>query len=78
MNTTIETVTTEQINNLRRAAGQAGDYLQVAICNVVLGEETDWEVWAPAVSAEGRAKVERMTRDEALESCVDVINDAES
>lgn len=77
MTTTIDNVTDAQIEDLRREARMAGDYLQVAICNIVLGKESDWERWAPT-DAEGRRQVESMTRDEALQACVDAITDAEA
>lgn len=65
--TTIETVTESQIRNLRTSAGQAGDLVQVEICDIALGH---WSDQPPEDD-------ERDVIAKALAECVRVIVDAE-
>lgn len=67
--TTIETVTKSQIRSLRAEAAEAGDSLQVELCDLALGRWSD----QPAADA-----AERTAIAEALAACVDAIADAEA
>ena len=69
-------VTDEQIESLRTAAGQAGDLLQVAICNRALGEDSRNVV--VDLDSDERAKLDRRWPDRAAarRECADVIADA--
>ena len=69
-----ETVTNDQIRALRSEADAAGDLVQAAICDVVLGE------WLPATTRplEAHARIKAMSRDEARAECARVIADAEA
>jgi hypothetical protein len=77
MTTTIETLTDKQIRDLRTAAGQAGDLVQVAICYVALGEPDGYdpatiEGLSPRLMPTDPAN---MTQAEARAVCLDVILD---
>ncbi len=64
--TTMETVTREQVETLRRHAGEAGDGEMVEICDLALSGMDRW-----AAGRSGAAQ-------KALRSCVEAINDAEA
>lgn len=66
--TTIETVTKGQIRRLRTEAAEAGDSLQVELCDTALGHFSD----QPAEAGEAVAIAK------ALRACVAAIQDAEA
>ena len=73
MKTTIETLTDAQINALRTEAGEAGDFLQLEICNVALSGRVSEDSYETITYAE-RNRLCRMTESEAREICLEVIN----
>lgn len=75
--TTIETLTEEQIADLRRAAGEAGDFSQVAICAMAEDGALDPDDH-PCCDPYAFERIGRMTQDEARAECVSVIRDAEA
>ena len=72
--TTTETITDRQISDLATAAAANGDILQAAIAAHALGE--DWTEMD--LTAQERARVQAMTRDEARAECARVYADAEA
>lgn len=69
----LDLVTDEQISQLRREAAEAGDLVQVAICDVALGIYDEQKVWVDKAAAR---RVRGMTADQAREICAKVIADA--
>lgn len=70
--TTIQTVTPEQIEQLRDEAGAAGDSDMAAICIVALtGDTTELE-------PEDGERLDVRTRESAIAACVAAINAAEA
>lgn len=72
--TTIETLTEKQIRTLRTEARDAGDLRAMVICDVALGEEDD----ADDYMTELQDVVRTWSRDDARESVVEMISDAEA
>jgi len=75
---TVETVTVAQLSDLRTAAGQAGDLMQVALCDRALGDyDSATEIREAGLLDSGdRVKLRGIDRARATEMCVDAINDA--
>lgn len=76
-------ITTAQIKSLRSEAAQAGDRLQVAICEIALGNEPDLDglqgLGPSGLTVTGeRVPVEALTQDQAIEACADVIAEAQA
>ncbi len=86
MKTTIDTITDEQIEALRREADDAGDLAMLCICRVALGEEYAWaadetfgyERPGCAASAEEQEARRFSTYEKARAECARVIADAAS
>ena len=81
--TTIETLTDTQIQALRAEAREAGDTLQVVICEIALGD-ANWTDggWlndnATGFSPGELDELQAYTVDSAREECLRVIRDAEA
>lgn len=81
--TTIDTITDEQIEDLRREAEEHDDHAQVAYCNVALGrrravrEDADERPMLPAMRDRVRA-IADLSREEARAECARVIAEAEA
>ena len=78
--TTTENVTEKQIRALRRESAEAGDFLQVAICDVAIDGPINLSDYTTLddVPAAKLAWLRSMTRREAEAECVRVIADAEA
>lgn len=79
-NTVANTVTNEQIRALRVESGEAGDIVQVVMCDRALGADLDWEDYAGGGHSASEMDAIRQTclgsvRD-ARDACAEVISDA--
>lgn len=68
-------ITTAQVASLRDAAGQAGDLVQVAICDVALDGAANEETFA-LLTAGQQARIAKLDMCSARAICADVIADA--
>ena len=74
---TFKSITNSEISRLRAEAVVAGDYIQIAICDLALnGGEIDCDDYAAINPRDFRRRLSGMTQDEAVAICVDVINEA--
>lgn len=60
--------TTNRIRDLQTAAGQAGDLLQAAICQIALDGEVRERTYA-SLSSDERARIDGMSQDAARTEC---------
>ena len=72
---TVKNLTDEQISRLRSEAGQAGDYVMGAICDLALNGSFDRDDYT-ALDGNEADRVAAMTREDAYAAIVDAINDA--
>lgn len=75
------TTTTRQLRALESEAASAGDAVQVAICRVALTPAGEWDgsqlADLPLTTADV-LRVCRMTREEALAECAEVLAEAQA
>lgn len=77
MTTTIRNITETQMRALRNEAGEASDYVQVAICDLALDGSFDRDDYTTLDRAESD-RVAGMTQDDAIAECVRVIAQSEA
>jgi hypothetical protein len=80
MTTTTKNLTDTQISKLRTAAGQAGDFVQVAICDLAIdGGSLSVDDYTTIDPSDWRKRdLSHMTQQEAYLACADAIADAEA
>jgi hypothetical protein len=76
--TTVKTLTEQQIARLKTEAGEAGDHAMSVICDLALEGEIDGDDYTGVLSAQEAHDIAAMTRDEAYVAIVRAINDAEA
>lgn len=69
------TITQEQIQALHDSAGQAGDLLQAAICQVAMDGEADPQT-LKVLSDSERAEIAQYDQESAIAECERVLADA--
>lgn len=78
--TTMNGANERKITALKCEANKAGDYKQAVICQIALGEieDFDGDDWSGGgwMTTADRRELESMTRDEAIEICLAVIDAA--
>lgn len=79
MTTTLQTITDEQIEALRRGSAEAGDSAQDVICMRAQGADADDLDFLRAAATDAeKARALAMSMDEARAECARVIADAEA
>jgi len=78
MTTTAQTISNSQIRSLRSEAAQAGDEVQVIICDIALNGRLDMDDYDMSISPAKIAGLRAMTQEEALVECADAISASEA
>lgn len=77
MTTTARNVTEAQLSQLRSEAAEAGDFVQVAMCDLALDGSIDGDDYT-TLSREETRRVTSMSQAEAVQACVEAICSAEA
>jgi hypothetical protein len=72
---TAQTISFDQIRSLRTEAAEAGDFVQVAMCDLALNSTIDTDDYTTLDRGEVD-RVRSMSREDAYTACASAINEA--